>query len=196
MKLRVADTDYKYLYDTARQVWRDAIKLAEVTGIRNAQLTVIAPTGTIGITMDCETTGVEPLYDRSVIKTLAGGGSIVQTADCVRFALAKLSLRNMTNVKKEDLPIFATAVDNEHGNSLSPAAHIDMVAAVQPHISGGISKTVNLPASATVKDISNVYQRAWRKGVKCVAVYRDGSKSQPLNPAECKTCGDGESCEL
>lgn len=168
--------------------WSEALRFAERHGLRNAQLTVIAPTGTIGLTMDCETTGIEPIFAINTVKELAGGGQLNQTAKSVDIAKSLLTYK--PDVKTD--PLFKTAVGP---NALSPQAHVNMVAAIQPHVSGGISKTVNLPATATVKDIANIYYLAYKSGIKCISVYRDGSKSQPLT-ADCKKCGDDEACEL
>ena len=182
--------------------WAEVIDIAKQYGIRNAQLTVIAPTGTIGITMDCETTGIEPVYDKMTTKTLAGGGTLVTASESFAIAQRKLNIPVGT-LSKEEVekamyhPVFATAVDDTHGNYLSPYAHVNMVAAVQPHISGGISKTVNLPNSATIDDIDRIYTHAHRSGVKCISVYRDGSKSQPLESGDdCQRCGTDEGCEI
>ena len=181
--------------------YQEGIDLAVKRGIRNAQVTVIAPTGTIGITMDCETTGIEPVFDKMTLKTLAGGGELHTASDSIAIAQRKLGLQvgSMPPEKQHEAmqdPIFATAVDEVHGNYLSPLAHVRMLAAVQPHISGGISKTVNMPSTATVEDVSKVYLEAYTSGVKCIAVYRDGCKAQPLT-ADCKKCGDdNEVCEV
>ena len=173
------------LFNANEYYWGEAYKLTREYGLRNAQLTVIAPTGTIGITMDSETTGIEPVFALETTKSLAGGGTLRQTVKSVQIA------RSKTRVSDDD-PLFATAVGE---NVLSPEAHLDMVAAAQPFVSGGISKTVNLPASSTVKDIDRIYRKAYKLGIKCISIYRDGSKEQPLT-ADCKKCGDGEVCEL
>lgn len=197
-KLKVVDSKIKNLaviIDTANEFWGQALERGKDHGYRNAQLTVIAPTGTIGITMDAETTGIEPLYDAMVTKTLAGGGTIIQSADCFKYALNIYGARSIETVADNDKHIFATAVSDDGGAILTPQEHVDMVAAVQPFVSGGISKTVNLPSSATIDDVDRIYRRAHGSGVKCMAVYRDGAKSQPLNAMECKTCGD-DVCEV
>ena len=173
------------LFNANDYYWQEAFDQARVNGLRNAQLTVIAPTGTIGITMDAETTGIEPVFALETTKSLAGGGTLRQTVKSVQIA------RSKTKVSDDD-PLFATAVGN---NVLSPDAHVNMVAAAQPFVSGGISKTVNLPASSTVEDIDQIYRRAYKLGIKCISIYRDGSKSQPLT-ADCKKCGDDEACAL
>ena len=183
------------LFDANEYHWGQASDKASRHGLRNAQLTVIAPTGTIGITMDAQTTGIEPLFDLAVTKTLAGGGQLHQESDCVDEVLTKLKVKSVDQVEDRYRPIFATAVDNGGGEVLSPEAHLMMVACAQPFISGGISKTVNLPSSATVDDVDRLYRKAYNLGIKCISVYRDGSKSQPLT-SECKKCGDDESCEI
>ena len=172
--------------------FRIAHDIASKSGLRNAQLTVIAPTGTIGITMDCETTGIEPLFALETVKSLAGGGSLKQESESVKIAAYNLGMSE-EKAKKRYPELFATAVGD---NALTPQAHVDMVAAIQPFISGGISKTVNLPHSAEVSDIDDIYKRAFFAGVKCISVYRDGCKSQPLKENECKTCGDDEACDI
>ena len=167
-----------------------------VHGFRNSQVTLLAPTGTIGMVMDADTTGVEPEYDLVTYKTLAGGGIARRVSGSVREALAKLGRRErhyqsgaghrehgpdrgVLNIDEHDRAVLATATGEW---PLEPEAHVRMMAAVQPFLSGGISKTVNLPKTATVEDVSAVYKLAWEQGVKCVALYRDGCKrSQPLN---------------
>ena len=173
-----AEDDKHPLMKLAQKYYVGAIELAKNYGLRNAQLTVIAPTGTIGLTMDAETTGIEPLFALSTSKELAGGGHIKQVAESVQIA----------QERGYSPDVIQTAIDV---NQVSPEGHVKMLAAVQHHISGGISKTVNLPNKATVEDVADIYKMAWQMGVKCVAVYRDGSKAQPLT-AECKSCGDGE----
>ena len=145
--------------------------------LRNAQLTALAPTGTIAFMMDIgESTGVEPLLALETTKKMAGGGEIVQeTPACVGCYL-KRTLQYALSV---DDPVLATALGE---NTVSPEGHVQMLAALQPFVSGGISKTVNLPSSATVEDVASIYTTAWQLGVKAVAVYRDGSKhDQPVN---------------
>jgi ribonucleoside-diphosphate reductase alpha chain len=131
--------------------------------LRNAQLTLIAPTGTISFAMDCESTGCEPLFAEEQIKNLSGGGQLVIVPECVSLA---------------DKEHIATAI-GEH--AITPKAHVDMMAAIQPYMSGAISKTVNMPADCTAGDIREMIVYAWERGIKCVAFYRDGSKGiQPL----------------
>lgn len=165
-------------------------------GFRNAQVTLIAPTGTISFVMDCDTTGIEPDFSLIKHKALAGGGSMNLINESIGPALKFLSygpnvrqaiiaylqehktLNGCTALRPEHLPIFACAEE------VSPLAHIQMMAAVQPFLSGAISKTINLPSSATVSDINYIYRESHRLGLKCIALYRDGSKlTQPLNKA-------------
>ena len=138
--------------------------------LRNAQLTLIAPTGTISFMMDCESTGIEPVFAQEQTKYLVGGGTMTIKPECVQKAY-----------DAKNIHAIQTAIPGELGTVLSVEGHLKMMAAVQPHLSGAISKTVNLPSSATVEDIKNVYIKAWDMGLKCIAVYRDGCKAhQPL----------------
>ncbi|MFO7724957.1 MAG: vitamin B12-dependent ribonucleotide reductase [Oceanipulchritudo sp.] len=191
------------MFTYARSTWRQALKQGREHGFRNAQVTVLAPTGTIGFLMDCDTTGVEPAIGLVAYKSLAGGGFLQLPLRSVGQALEnlgyKLSERERilnhikehgtlepvtikgTNVhsgiRDEHLEIFDTAFRSGSGRRvLSHKAHIDMMAAVQPFLSGGISKTVNMPQEASIEDIRDTYFYAWRKGIKGVAIYRDGSK--------------------
>ncbi|HWU43525.1 MAG TPA: vitamin B12-dependent ribonucleotide reductase [Bdellovibrio sp.] len=183
-----------------KNLWKAVVYNGGKHGFRNAQATVIAPTGTIGLLMDCDTTGIEPDFSLIKFKKLVGGGEIQIVNQAVEPALRALQytdaqiekilkhiedhngLENCRELRKEHLPIFDCANASAGLRVLSPESHVKMMAAVQPFISGAISKTVNLPSTATEKDISDVYFLAWRLGVKAVAVYRDGSKqSQPLN---------------
>lgn len=185
----------------AQDIWNQVILLGGRYGFRNAQATVIAPTGTIGLVMDCDTTGIEPDFSLVKNKKLSGGGALKIVNQAVRQALETLrysedeitaiekeilqsgSIRR-TRIRPEHYPVFACATGDV---ALSPEAHLKMMAAVQPFISGAISKTVNLPAEATFEDISRTYREAWKLGLKSVAVYRDGSKFvQPLNNAQTK----------
>jgi ribonucleoside-diphosphate reductase alpha chain len=174
-------------------------------GYRNAQVTVLAPTGTIAFLMDCDTTGVEPDIALVKYKLLAGGGSLKFTNTSVSAALTRLgySLTEVaminayiamhdtvedvdgekSPIRTEHLAVFDCAFRPAKGKrSISWTAHLKMMSAVQPFISGAISKTVNMPSSATVEEIKSAYVAAWKMGLKCVAIYRDGSKrSQPLN---------------
>lgn len=198
-------------------VWKEVVAAAATgSGLRNAQATVVAPTGTIGLLMDCDTTGIEPDFSLVKRKKLAGGGEITIVNRAVKPALIRLGYKDadlrgilrqiedrntavgISGLREEHRSVFACATGDE---ALSAEAHLQMMAAVQPFISGAISKTVNLPASASAKDLADVFWRAWELGLKSVAVYRDGSKGgQPLsaekavapteNPfVKCPECG-------
>ena len=190
------------LKNAAYSVWSEAISLGEKFGYRNAQATVIAPTGTIGLMMDCDTLGIEPDFSLFKHKVLSGGGSLTLVNQAIVPALKKLgyneeqikalfikinenkSIQGL--VKEQHLAIFETATGTPR---LRPEAHVLMMAAVQPFISGAISKTVNLPESATPEDISDIYKLSYDLGLKAVAIYRDNSKgSQPLQNIECLDC--------
>ena len=187
----------------AGESWDFAASVALTTGYRNAQVSVIAPTGTIGLVMDCDTTGVEPDFSLVKMKELAGGGWLTIANTCVPDGLRRLGYDEatieavtahiVTNkgmddcplVRDEDRAAFDTASRNGKGTRyIQPYGHVDMMAALQPFVSGGISKTVNLPVTATMQDMADVHMHAWKVGVKSIAVYRDNSKlSQPLNAA-------------
>ena len=184
------------LADAARQVWDDACEMASAVGVRNAQATVLAPTGTISFMLDCDTTGIEPDLALRKSKSLVGGGSLTLVNRSVRPALARLgygeaeisgivahveskgSVLGAPGLAREHYPVFACSIGD---NTVSPEGHVQMMAAVQPFLSGGISKTVNLGAGATVAEVRDLLVSAWRSGVKAIAVYRDNSKwQQPL----------------
>ncbi len=180
----------------ATDIWNEVLLKGKKHGFRNAQATVIAPTGTIGLVMDCDTTGIEPDFSLVKNKKLSGGGALKIVNQAVKKALQILKYEpdEIIKIENEILisgSILKTSILPQHhaifscatGDlALSPDAHLKMMAAVQPFISGAISKTVNLPQSATLNDISQTYQRAWKLGLKSVAIYRDGSKFvQPLN---------------
>ena len=235
-----ANDEFGYLKDEAREVWDSAAKLGKRHGYRNAQVTVLAPTGTISFLMDCDTTGIEPDIALVKYKLLAGGGMLKIVNQTVKPALEKLgynseeieriiahidehdtiedvtvagvsdpeqlateSTRSMTpeskprfttirsGLKKEHLPIFDCAFKAFKGErSLGYMGHLRMMAAAQPFLSGAISKTVNMPETATVDEIMNTYVEGWRLGLKAIAIYRDGSKrSAPLNTRKTKDMG-------
>lgn len=184
----------------AQTLWKAVVYNGGKYGFRNAQATVVAPTGTIGLLMDCDTTGIEPDFSLIKFKKLVGGGEIQIVNQAVIPALRSLqyseeqiskilkyiednnTLDGCPEIRAEHVAIFDCANAGPGQRVLSPESHVKMMAAVQPFISGAISKTVNLPMDATEKDISDIYFLAWRLGLKAVAVYRDGSKqSQPLN---------------
>jgi ribonucleoside-diphosphate reductase alpha chain len=178
--------------------WDQALEKGKVSGYRNAQTTNIAPTGTISFLMVADTTAIEPMLGVVVYKKIVGGGLMKMPNNIISPSLKNLGYSDsaiekiLEHIKENEVIHGAPEFDTEkHGavfsgalgsKSISPEAHIDMMAAVQPFISGGISKTVNMPSDATVEDIANIYMRAWEKGLKCVAVFRDGCKlSQPIN---------------
>lgn len=189
------------LYNEAVAVWEEAIKLGEQYGFRNAQVTVLAPTGTIGFMMDCDTTGVEPDIALVKYKKLVGGGVFKIVNNTVPLALEKLgydseqieqivayinandTIEGAPYLLEKHLPIFDCAFKPANGKrSIHYMGHIRMMAAVQPFLSGAISKTVNMPNEVTPEEIKNAYIEAWRLGLKAIAVYRDGCKlTQPLS---------------
>jgi ribonucleoside-diphosphate reductase alpha chain len=180
------------LLAAARRSWEEAVELGERHGYRNAQATVLAPTGTISFLMDCDTTGVEPDFSLVKFKELVGGGQMTIVNRTVPLALQTLgysetqveqieahlaehgTIVGAPGLAEEHLSVFDVAVGER---AISHMGHIKMMGAVQPFISGAISKTVNLPQEATVEDIADAYTQAWRLGVKALAIYRDGSKT-------------------
>jgi ribonucleoside-diphosphate reductase alpha chain len=191
----------KNLFETAKAVWDECVDLGEKHGYRNAQATVLAPTGTIGFMMDCDTTGVEPDIALVKYKKLVGGGLMKIVNNTVPMALAKLgytqaqvkdivtyideheTIEGAPHLRDKDLTVFDCAFKPTRGvRSIHYMGHIKMMGAVQPFISGAISKTVNVPKAASVEEIEQAYVDAWRIGAKAVSIYRDGSKrTQPLN---------------
>jgi len=194
------------IFDGAQQSWDDAIEIGGEYGYRNAQATVLAPTGTIGFMMDCDTTGVEPDIALVKYKKLVGGGMMKIVNGTVPAALTRLgytdaqvkaivdyidkneTIEGAPYVKEKDLPVFDCAFKPSKGQrSIHYMGHIKMMGATQPFISGAISKTVNVPKDAAVEDISQAYLESWRMGVKAISIYRDGSKrTQPLNTSRDK----------
>jgi ribonucleoside-diphosphate reductase alpha chain len=187
--------DSKVLFSTAVEAWQVVLDhIRSGSGIRNAQISVLAPTGTIGFMMDCETTGVEPEIGLVKYKTLAGGGTLtipnpslaenIQTLTGCSHETAEKIARdvahgaNIRQIIGEDAEVFRTSFPpaNDPDFALPWQAHVDMMAAVQPFISGAISKTINMPNSVTPEDVLGAYQYAWKKGLKSIAIYRDGSK--------------------
>jgi ribonucleoside-diphosphate reductase alpha chain len=180
------------LLEAARTSWEEAVELGEVHGYRNAQATVLAPTGTISFLMDCDTTGVEPDFSLVKFKELVGGGQMTIVNRTIPMALRTLgysdeqieqieahinehgTIIGAPELDPEHLPVFDVAVGER---AISHMGHIKMMGAVQPFLSGAISKTVNLPQTASVEDIADAYIEAWRCGVKALAIYRDGSKT-------------------
>jgi ribonucleoside-diphosphate reductase alpha chain len=196
------------MLEAARQAWSDALKKGRISGFRNAQTTVIAPTGTIGFMMDCDTTGIEPDLALVKYKKLVGGGVIKIVNNTVPAALIKLGYRpdqaeqivahidstgtieGAPGLKDEHLSIFDCSFRPQNGlRSIHYMGHIRMMAAVQPYISGAISKTINMPEESTVEETMEAYLESWRLGLKSVAIYRDNSKRiQPLS----SSTGKGE----
>ncbi|SDS35867.1 ribonucleoside-diphosphate reductase class II [Nocardioides scoriae] len=185
------------VHKLATQAWADVQKLGEKNGFRNAQASVLAPTGTIGFMMDCDTTGIEPDFSLVKFKKLVGGGSMQIVNQTIPRALKKLGYQTESieaivefiadkghvidapGLKTEHYEIFDTAMG---ARSLKPMGHVRMMAACQPFLSGAISKTVNLPESATVEEIEDVYLQSWKLGLKATAIYRDNCKvGQPLS---------------
>lgn len=201
-----------YLRDEAQAAWDNALEQGEQHGYRNAQVTVLAPTGTIGFLMDCDTTGIEPDIALVKYKLLAGGGMLKivnqtvpeglkalgyskeQIADIIDFISKNDTIEGAPHIEDEDLAVFDCAFKPAKGSrSLHYQAHILMMAAAQPFLSGAISKTANLPNSATVEDIMNTYIEAWKLGLKSVAIYREGSKrSSVLHTKKTKDMGTKE----
>jgi ribonucleoside-diphosphate reductase alpha chain len=195
------------LLEASKTCWDEALAHGEKYGYRNSQVTVLAPTGTIGFMMDCDTTGIEPDLALIKYKKLVGGGMIKIVNNTVPGALFKLgytheqadaivsyidatgTIEGAPHVKDDHLAVFDCSFKPSKGTrSIHYLGHLKMMAAAQPFISGAISKTVNLPNNATVDDISETYIQAWKLGLKAVAVYRDGCKqSQPLSTAGSKT---------
>ena len=166
---------------------QELVKAASKHGIRNSQLTCLAPTGTISFLMDCDTTGIEPLFALRSTKTLAGGGTLKMTPGCVKTALSKLETVTVGSLdgKQEELEIRHLSPENQAifktANDIAPQDHILMMGACQKFLNGAISKTVNIPSSATVEDVEEAYMMAWDAGLKSIAIYRDGCKiMQPL----------------
>jgi len=185
------------LLQAAAESWDEAVELGTRHGVRNAQASLLAPTGTIGFMMDCDTTGIEPDFSLTKYKTLVGGGSMVIVNKTVPRALKTLgyandeidaivdyihengNVVNAPHLKKEHYDVFACAVGD---NSIHYMGHIKMMGAVQPFLSGAISKTVNMPEAVTVEDVEQLHMDAWKLGIKAIAIYRDNCKAwQPLS---------------
>jgi ribonucleoside-diphosphate reductase alpha chain len=189
------------LFMAAQESWDSALKHGEKYGFKNSQVTVLAPTGTIGFMMDCDTTGIEPDLALVKYKKLVGGGLIKivnntvpqalmklgyapeQTSDVVSYIDKNGKIEGAPHLKMEDYPVFDCSLAPQGGGrSITWTGHVKMMAAAQPFLSGAISKTINMPEESTVEDISNAYIESWKVGLKAVAIYRDNSKrSQPLN---------------
>jgi ribonucleoside-diphosphate reductase alpha chain len=196
------------LLRAAADSWDEAVELGQKYGVRNAQATLLAPTGTIAFMMDCATTGIEPDFALVKYKTLVGGGSMVivndavptalrnlgytepQIDDITKYILEKSSVAGAPHLKKEHYEIFACAVGD---NAIHYLGHVKMMSAVQPFLSGAISKTVNMPEDVTVEDVEQLHMDAWKMGLKAIAIYRDNCKAwQPLSADKKKQMGEKE----
>jgi ribonucleoside-diphosphate reductase alpha chain len=196
-EIRTLDTMDRSIHQLATKAWADVVSIGEKNGYRNAQASVLAPTGTIGFMMDCDTTGIEPDFSLVKFKKLVGGGSMQIVNLTIPRALKKLGYTTETTeaiveyiadkghvidapgLKPEHYEVFDTAMG---ARAISPMGHVRMMAATQPFLSGAISKTVNLPETATVEEIADVYIQGWKLGLKALAVYRDNCKvGQPLS---------------
>ncbi|HEY5549709.1 MAG TPA: vitamin B12-dependent ribonucleotide reductase [Candidatus Saccharimonadales bacterium] len=196
------------LLSAAASSWDEAVELAELYGVRNSQASLLAPTGTIGLMMDCDTTGIEPDLGLVKVKKLVGGGtmSIVnqtvpralkalgynpsQIDDIVNYIDVEKTIVGSPHLKNDHLPVFACSMGD---NAIHYRGHVKMMAAVQPFLSGAISKTINMPAEVTIEDVEQLHMDSWKMGLKAVAIYRDNSKvAQPLSMAK-KDGGQKES---
>ncbi len=198
------------ILQAAQHAWEEAVELGARHGTRNAQATVLAPTGTIGLLMDCDTTGIEPDLGLVKFKKLVGGGHMSIVNQTVPRALEKLGYSQAESdviiayidehktivgapaLKAEHMPVFACSMGD---NTIHYSGHVRMMGAVQPFISGAISKTVNMPEDATVEDVENLHLDAWRLGIKAVAIYRDNCKvGQPLSTS--RKDGEGQTTPM
>ena len=201
-QIRPAGTIEREILDLASTTWQECIEAGEANGYRNAQASLLAPTGTIGLMMDCDTTGIEPDLALVKFKKLVGGGSMQIVNQTVPRALKNLGypheqveaiteyiaehghVVNAPGLRTEHYEVFDCAMGER---AISPMGHVRMMAAVQPHLSGAISKTVNMPENATVEDIEKTYVEGWKLGLKALAIYRDNCKvGQPLSDARKK----------
>lgn len=199
------------LLRAARESWDDAVDHGEKFGYRNSQVSVLAPTGTIGFMMDCDTTGIEPDLALVKHKRLVGGGVIKIVNNTVPMALMRLgysdvqtslivdwidqhgTIEGAPSLRPEHLPVFDCSLATGGGRSIAWRGHLRMMAAAQPFLSGAISKTINMPEESTVEDVMQAYLESWKLGLKAVAIYRDNSKrSQPLSAAGGKKAGAAE----
>ena len=202
-QIRPVGTIDREILDLANATWQECAELGETNGYRNAQSSLLAPTGTIGLMMDCDTTGIEPDLALVKFKKLVGGGSMQIVNQTVPRALKNLGYQheqveaiteyiaehghvvNAPGLRAEHYEVFDCAMGER---AISPMGHVRMMAAVQPHLSGAISKTVNMPESASVEEIEKIYFEGWKLGLKALAIYRDNCKvGQPLSDARKKT---------
>ena len=205
--IRPIGTMEREILDLANETWQECTELGETNGYRNAQSSLLAPTGTIGLMMDCDTTGIEPDLALVKFKKLVGGGSMQIVNQTVPRALKNLGypheqveaiteyiaehghVVNAPGLRPEHYEVFDCAMGER---AISPMGHVRMMAAVQPHLSGAISKTVNMPESATVEEIERIYFEGWKLGLKALAIYRDNCKvGQPLSDARKKPAEAG-----
>jgi ribonucleoside-diphosphate reductase alpha chain len=201
--IRTYDHNDRAVHKVATNAWQDGIRIGETNGWRNAQASVLAPTGTIGFMMDCDTTGIEPDFSLVKFKKLVGGGSMQIVNQTVPKALAALGYQqeqseaiieyiseqghviNAPGLRPEHYEVFDCAMGER---AIPPMGHVRMMAATQPFISGAISKTVNMPESATVADVEEIYLQSWKMGLKALAIYRDNCKvGQPLSTGKTAT---------
>jgi ribonucleoside-diphosphate reductase alpha chain len=203
------------LLKAAQQAWDEALELGEKHGYRNSQVSVLAPTGTIGFMMDCDTTGIEPDLALVKFKKLVGGGVITIVNNTVPAALNRLgytpdetekivayvdktgSIEGAPALKSEHLPVFdCSLAPAGGGRSITWTGHVGMMSAAQPFLSGAISKTINMPEESTIEDVMDAYIKSWKLGLKAVAIYRDNSKkSQPLSASGAKKDEPGKAAE-
>ena len=203
--VRTYDHNDRAVHKVATRAWQDGIRLGENNGWRNAQASVLAPTGTIGFMMDCDTTGIEPDFPLVKFKKLVGGGSMQIVNQTVPKALAALGYQpeqseaiveyiaehghviDAPGLRPEHYEVFDCAMGER---AISPMGHVRMMAATQPFISGAISKTVNMPETATVADVEEIYLQSWKMGIKALAIYRDNCKvGQPLSTGKTAATG-------
>jgi ribonucleoside-diphosphate reductase alpha chain len=206
--VRPVDADAARVLHAATKAWQDCLSIGAKNGWRNAQASVLAPTGTIGLMMDCDTTGIEPDLALVKFKKLVGGGSMQIVNQTIPRALAKLGYQgeqieaivehicehgnviDAPGLKPEHYEVFDCAMGER---SISPMGHVRMMAATQPFISGAISKTVNMPESATIDEVADIYYQGWKLGLKALAIYRDNCKvGQPLSDAKAKKAETSE----
>jgi ribonucleoside-diphosphate reductase alpha chain len=203
--VRTYDHNDRAVHKVATRAWQDGIRLGENNGWRNAQASVLAPTGTIGFMMDCDTTGIEPDFSLVKFKKLVGGGSMQIVNQTVPKALAALGYQpeqseaiveyiaehghviDAPGLRPEHYEVFDCAMGER---AISPMGHVRMMAATQPFISGAISKTVNMPETATAADVEEIYLQSWKMGIKALAIYRDNCKvGQPLSTGKTAATG-------